>query len=201
MRLFTQTALDFIFPPREEELRIRTLTTDEVLTLHTPQYRGEITSLLPFTHPIVQALIHEAKFWHNTHAQTILADVLATYIATTIDAPFILTSIPLSEQRLRERGYNQVSEIIKKQPALTHQTILKRTRNTVPQTSLDRSKRQANMHEAFACITTAMIQDMHPDTHIIIVDDVTTTGATLIAAKTTLQQHTKHRISCVALAH
>jgi ComF family protein len=92
--------------------------------------------------------------------------------------PDMLCAVPLGEQRLAQRGYNQAWEIAK--PLAKHLGIglapklLQRTRETGAQTALHPDQRQKNVRHAF--LTTS---DDLQGKHVGVVDDVMTTGATL----------------------
>jgi ComF family protein len=114
----------------------------------------------------------------------------------------ILCAVPLGEQRLRDRGYNQALEIAK---PLSFQLgitlcpqLLYRRHDTVPQSSLHPDDRQKNTRNAFA---------LNPDSvelvrgmHIGVIDDVMTTGATLQEIATLLTSFGAKRVSNYVLA-
>jgi ComF family protein len=100
--------------------------------------------------------------------------------------------IPLAAPRLAQRGFNQALEITKQllQPAGTARAALRtdmlvRTRDTAPQVGLDRAQRQRNMLHAFA-IEPAQAAQIS-GARVVLVDDVTTTTATLCAAASALR--------------
>ena len=102
---------------------------------------------------------------------------------------FLLLPVPLHSKRERERGYNQAEllarEISKQRgiPIAPH-NLLKRIIHTNPQAQTKtRKNRLANVANAFAVNNTYPIQDKI----IILVDDITTTGATLNSAAKTLK--------------
>lgn len=201
MRMIVQKLLDFIFPPRNEELCVRSLSLIELTDHYACIHTNNTYALLPFTEPIVSALIHEAKFWHNARAQQLLAAILELHLEKLPPARYLLVPIPLSRQRYKKRGYNQVHEILRAQHTYSTQQLLTRTRHTVPQTDLSRSDRLHNMKDAFTCTSLRTLQHLPATTHLILIDDVTTTGATLQAAKIAMQQCTNLPITCIALAH
>jgi ComF family protein len=96
--------------------------------------------------------------------------------------------IPLSANRLRERGFNQALQIAKQLLASRAQKstiqlrtdLLVRTRDTPAQVGLGRSERQRNMLHAFAVEPSLAAQVQ--GARIVLLDDVTTTTATLSAA-------------------
>lgn len=91
----------------------------------------------------------------------------------------LIVTVPLFSKKYRERGYNQ-SELLAQSLAEElvlpwDKTSLKRTRNTVSQTTLGRKGRLENMTGAFACINRKAVYRKT----ILLVGDVATTGATL----------------------
>ena len=195
-----QALLDIIFPPRKEELLVRTATTPQALRCLEPQIIDtEILALTPFSAPLLQALIHENKFHHNTKAARLLGTLLATHLEGY--SPHTLLPIPLSKKRYRERGFNQVTSIIKKSGGVYREDILYRNRHTVPQTTLSRTGRLKNLTGAFS-VNTSALQTIPSDHTLLIIDDVSTTGATCKAAKEALHRAAPERkVVCIALAH
>ncbi len=104
----------------------------------------------------------------------------------------LIMPVPLSRQRLRERGFNQALEIARPLArALTlplDATSLTRPRETLPQSRLPWRARKGNVRHAFACS-----RDLAGHT-VIVVDDVMTTGATLDAVARTLKDHGALRV-------
>ncbi len=94
-----------------------------------------------------------------------------------------LIPVPLGARRARERGYNQSERIAAALGTLTGAPvrcdILRRTRDTRTQTALTPEERQANRAGAFACRGAQGLA-------AVLVDDVFTTGATLLAAASAL---------------
>lgn len=192
--------LDIIFPARETELLIRNFKNDTDLYSIGNYYRCIFLS--DYQNPVIHALIIENKYHHNPEATAQLAKLLDTYIGT-ITNQTLLIPIPLSTQRLKDRGYNQVTEILNKSASKQISTkILTRTRDTRAQTDLNRLARTKNVSGAFACTKPELLKNI-VDTSIILVDDVVTTGSTLNEARAQLQPylHPTSQLICVALAH
>ena len=196
--------LDFIFPPRDTQQRVRELSYKIVSPLYSLRVHESIHYLLPYQTETVRALIKENKFYGNTQAAALLAGTLAQYLKETPNRSVVLVPIPLSTLRKKTRGYNQVEQILRQLPPLAGVTIntavLSRTKDTLAQTTLQRQARLKNMKGAFIAKAP---KDLFEQCTIVIIDDVVTTGATLRAARASLvaHLHPSATIICLALAH
>ncbi|HWU24684.1 MAG TPA: hypothetical protein VN086_02935, partial [Candidatus Paceibacterota bacterium] len=158
--------LDSVFPPRETELIVREASYERLMESLSPVVRGQgrqaSVSLFSYADPCAKACIVEAKFEDNMRAAELLGgalyeflyEFLAEHQSYDVASPFIIP-LPLSADRLRERGYNQTERIVhhalRQSLAATSDTsLLIRTRPTVPQTSLTGRARQTNVSGAFA---------------------------------------------------
>lgn len=97
-----------------------------------------------------------------------------------------LVPVPLGSRRRRRRGYNQSERLAQALSGLTglpvNEHLLVRARETRSQTALTPEARQANIAGAFAAAAEAGEQ------RVVLVDDVFTTGATLLDAARALRQ-------------
>ncbi|MFA5997885.1 MAG: phosphoribosyltransferase family protein [Candidatus Paceibacterota bacterium] len=198
--------LDFLFPPRVDEIAVRKVSVDAFLALVVPRVvpetRPETVAILSFANERVRAAIHEAKYHGSSRAFELLATALADYLRDADDGyrkPLIIP-VPLGAARRKERGFNQVEEIAQRAanelgiPVDT--TLLIRTRETTSQVSLQRREREKNMRGAFGAA-----HSIDPSHTYIVIDDVITTGATLQSAIDTLAGAGAKRIISLALAH
>ncbi len=208
--------LELLFPPRADERIIRACSEDEFLSLLDPELIPigggmSAASLLPFTNDRVRAAVHEAKYRGSERGFTLLATALAEYMREMTNDGFgfkkyVLVPIPLGAARRKERGFNQVEEVLRRAVAILKSdasaapeidaTLLSRTRDTVSQVSLPRTQRLRNMHGAFVA--------NHPTDATctyIICDDVLTTGATLSAACSALAAAGALDMLLVGFAH
>jgi ComF family protein len=98
-----------------------------------------------------------------------------------------LVPVPLSPSRLRERGYNQSAELARALGALwrvpVREDLLERVRATKTQTRLTPGERHRNVSGAFR---TRADRDALRGRHLVLVDDVVTTAATLNACAAAL---------------
>lgn len=200
--------LELIFPPRSDEAALRDLSSDDLLTILSPLLipatRPETTTLLPFSETRVRSAIHEAKYHGNTKAFELLALVLAEYLYDEMNiGKTIIVPIPLGKERRKERGFNQVEEIVRRalrnldtEQYILETDLLKRVNETASQISLPREKREENMRGAFVATFPA-----DPAHTYLLVDDVLTTGATLQAAIDALTKAGARHVIPLALAH
>jgi predicted amidophosphoribosyltransferase len=202
--------LDAVVPPRESERAVRRATLDELCILMRPfliESAGvPVTALLPYRSPLVQAAIQEAKFHRNTRATLLLGGVLRDYLLELsseeagLSRKVVLIPIPLSQKRRAERGYNQVEKILAAARGADtdvplDSSLLSRARDTLPQTTLTREARLKNMNNAFVSAPA------DPSVTYVVIDDVTTTGATLRDAVRALTDAGATHIIPLALAH
>lgn len=126
-----------------------------------------------------------------------LADVLAKEMAPLLpDAYDFLVPVPLHKNRLRERGYNQSELLVRSLSSISGlpwQKSIQRVRDTPHQTGLGRAERLQNLHNAFTCSAFAQVKGKK----VILIDDVFTTGTTLLACAKVLHQNgAKAVVSC-----
>lgn len=167
-------------------------------------YRGGVAICAPYRDPYVRACVHECKFHQNRVAARLLGELFADWIdmhSLPIDA---IVPTPLSRKRMRSRGHNQVATILNEyekyteSPPRIYPHALTRIKNTQPQTELSKEIRKKNVRGAFALNTT--YADKLRGAHIVLIDDVATTGATMRAAREALAEAKPASITCVALA-
>jgi len=112
----------------------------------------------------------------------------------------LVVPVPLHPRKLRERGYNQTAllaaEIAKTARARFAPRALLRTRDTTAQASLDRDARRVNLRGAFRARDPLKIKGKH----VLLVDDVATTGSTLRACLEALREAGASRVTTIVLA-
>jgi ComF family protein len=150
----------------------------------------------------VQELVHAFKYRENKYLAYYLGRMagrkfLQHNISHTID---YIIPIPLHKKRLRERGYNQAEWIAKgvasilKKPIDT--TTLIRSEYNETQTKKNLFDRWKNVHYVFKTTHAQHVNQKH----VLIVDDVITTGATIESAANTLLSDVSVDISLLSIA-
>lgn len=111
----------------------------------------------------------------------------------------MIVYVPLAHKRQRQRGYNQSREIAVGVSAVTgipmNDKAVVRTSYQGSQTHLDRWRRQENVENVFRLNNSAGLTGKH----ILIIDDVVTTGATVIACAKAMMTVDKVRFSVLSL--
>jgi ComF family protein len=113
----------------------------------------------------------------------------------------LFVPLPVHEARRRERGYDQAELLAAAAAAglgLPWEAALARTRATVPQYRLDRRRRATNVRDAFE--VRAGWTPRVAGRWVVLVDDVVTTGATLVAAAEALLDAGALAVSAVTVA-
>lgn len=146
-------------------------------------------------------LIAQFKFHHQPGWARPLATLMrsAPWVEDTLAQADWVLPMPLSTQRLAERGYNQSLLLAQHLcPAKTQAHWLLRTRHTPAQRTLPRSERLANLTGALAVdpLQTHAIRGRK----VVLVDDVMTSGASLYTAAKALREAGAQHISAVVLA-
>ena len=160
---------------------------------------------LPFEYaePIA-GFIQALKFHGDWRYGRVLGALLAaTRAASGVALPQAVLAVPLHATRYRERGFNQ-AELIAQSAArwlslpLVHH-VLRRSRATIAQTTLDAARRRSNLRGAFELHERVWRGSALPR-HVAIVDDVVTTGATLADAVRVLRSAGVHTVEVWAIA-
>ncbi len=172
------------------------------LCLQNNPIQQRTLALFDYHFPITP-LIQQLKNNRPLLLADLFGKLLVSAVKTTYEGdslPQALIPIPLHRKRLSQRGHNPsaligfFAEQQLKIPCL-HQ-VCKRIKNTPPQRGLNHEQRQKNLRNAFQL---QQIDALKGITHIALLDDVVTTGATTQALAQVLKPHVERiDIWCVA---
>lgn len=132
----------------------------------------------------IRKLIKDFKYYNNILFQKVLGDFLFDKILSKYsdnNFPEVIIPIPSYKRKLRTRGYNQSIELArylsKKLNIPLDLNYIIKIKDTKSQVGLDREARLQNLKESF------VIKKIKNYNHIVIIDDVVTTGATVLNIK------------------
>jgi ComF family protein len=155
---------------------------------------GETLWSLFFYRSPVDRLITQLKFARDPAPSRVLAMLMARELRALADPrPACILPLPLHPRRLRERGFNQCELIARqlgRRLALpVHAGLLERRRHTQAQSSLSARARAANVIGAFG-----LRGGVSLPRHVVLLDDVITTGSTLSEAARVLREAGVERV-------
>jgi len=163
------------------------------------EYKGIIKDAIPLFK--YHSKLSVAKVFEYLLFETFLCH----YAQSPID---LIIPIPLHSQKLRKRGFNQAFLLVRNFVAQYQRTFgqppgwkidahsLERIKKTQPQTGFDVNQRKANLKNAFKVVN----QNAIVHKHILLIDDVFTTGATCNEAARTLLKHGAKKVDALVLA-
>ncbi len=152
---------------------------------------------------VMQQLLHDLKYRGNREIGRYFGRRMGTCLlqypsADPVDA---LVPLPMFLQKEKKRGFNQADTICEGIAAVTGLPLIKnavvRKENAATQTRKNRAERWENIKGRFQLVAENKVAGKH----LLLVDDVITTGATLEACGTELLRAPDTRLSVVALAY
>jgi ComF family protein len=174
---------------------------------------SDIMALYDYRDPIIKKAIWQLKYYHSPYLGQKLGLILYEGFLEEIiniqifsqGSPILVIPVPISAERKKDRGYNQ-SEIIAKNFCLAANSnifdlannIIFKNKITVAQAKIkNRNERLKNIKGAFEIKNSALIKNRT----IIIIDDVTTTGGTILEIIKILKKAGAKKIVGLAVAH
>lgn len=150
----------------------------------------------PWSNLVADFKFRQHPAWAASFAQLMRA---TPWVEPAIDAADALIPMPLSRQRLQERGYNQALLLARALEAhKVASDILLRVVDTPPQRTLPRNERLRSVRHAFA--VEPLQAHRIRNRRVLLVDDVMTSGASLHAAAQALRQAGAAHITALVLA-
>ena len=203
---FDFTPLDWIFPPRcivcKEIVGMRQAckhVCDACANMFTPINAAGAGGTAVYAYDSVRELIHEFKYRDKPRHAYGFAELMARRL-TVLNFNFsdfcALAPVPMHKKRERERGYNQAAVLARALSRLagapSFPRLLSRIKDTPQQSSLNHGARVENLKGAIAVNreTARAVETLCEKTGkgILLIDDVRTTGATLSACVTAINE-------------
>ncbi len=151
---------------------------------------------------IVQQIIHNLKYKGHEEIGTFFGNWFGSELNESLlykDIDIVLP-VPMHLKKLKKRKYNQVTEfgkcIANQLGALYRNDILIQQKETTTQTQKNRESRWLEKSKAYKIRDGAHFNNKH----LLLVDDVITTGSTIEACVKTLKKHQNCRVSIVSIA-
>ncbi len=175
----------------------------EIFDLETGELLSVGSAMIYEKNSLISRLIHGLKYEHQSDVYRYFVAPLRETLKLFWDpSQVMLVPVPLHHRRELERGYNQAELLAK---ALSQAwgvplvSGLVRVKETGSQALLERrSERQINMREVF--LPTPQLKVASKECAILLIDDIVTTGSTLLACRRALQSAGFHSIGALTLA-
>jgi ComF family protein len=151
----------------------------------------------------VQSMMHHFKYRGMQRIGNLLGNIAGNQLMknTIFNSVDVVIPVPLHKSRLKQRGYNQstcfAEGLAQKLNAVVTENNLVRLKATETQTHKSRFQRFDNMQDVFAVINPESLQNKH----VLLVDDIMTTGSTLEACGMELLKIKGLKLSIATIAY
>ena len=215
--------IDFVFPKSLAAKQLENMSVLEFLKKVEKDLENlkNIESLFSYKDPLVRDLIWELKYKRNRDALRIASEVLYDHLIEVVSERVlfypkerpVLVPIPISRQRRMKRGFNQMEVLIERILKIDVYPnskagrggifdydfgIIKKTKETIPQSKIkNRKERLENIKNCFKITNSEKAKGAY----IILIDDVTTTGATIREVEKILKEAGAKKITAFTIAH
>ncbi|MBU1178791.1 ComF family protein [Patescibacteria group bacterium] len=195
--MWINSILNLIFPEKcfgcgKEKILLCQKCAAKLPYPETEKNEPDIFGAASYESPVIKKLIKALKYKKAGRAAKPLAELLSSRLSPMFEVELrtlVIIPIPLSPKRLRERGFNQAELIARHLSEIMSVKILTnvlyKNRHTVSQVEIkDRQKRLKNLEGTFSVKNAELIKDKE----IFVLDDVSTTGATINEARRALKK-------------
>lgn len=194
-----------------QKMSLGGLTHPKCLSPHTAD---GLVSIFDYHDPRVADILIKGKYSFLPDVYKLLGAMVANAVKTNFPhlnaTTYTLTAIPLHKWRQRWRGFNQSAVLaeataqnlgfaatnVSSSAKATADSLLVRCKFTRTQKNLKKDERIKNLETAFALKPSA---DVHNQS-LILIDDVTTTGSTLLEAAKVLKRNGAKKVFCLTVA-
>lgn len=146
----------------------------------------KVSALFDFKAPI-NKLVHQLKYQQDIYVAKLFANMMLSHFNSTISYDVIIP-VPLTQQRLQQRGFNQSLEIAKtlaKESGMPlSYTTLSKSFDSKCQSSLSKDQRKRNLTASHFTVNKPIIGK-----RVLLIDDVVTTGITVTCIAGVLKKH------------
>mgnify|MGYP002626229539 CR=1 FL=1 len=211
MTAFADSLLDLLYPPKcafcRKPVRGKRMicpTCERDLPMADPEaQRRVIPNLAVCISPLyytgdVRMSLHRYKFQGAAAYYRIYAELMAECLTEQKLEPDLVTWVPLSRKRLRSRGYDQAKLLaaeVARRCGLPCEKTLEKIRNNPAQSgTANAEERQKNVQGVYRAVTSFAGE------HVLLVDDIVTTGSTLSEAAAVLIHAGADPVSGLTLA-
>lgn len=197
-----------LFLCKKCENKLDKISTEQLIIIYNEKFSNQnfIDSLISgynfITDNPIQSAIHSLKYQGNFNsAKFLITSIINDYSFLLNSAsPDLIIPVPLHYKKLKKRGYNQSAilckELTKQLSIKTEEKLLIRKKHTLSQTLFNLEERQKNVADAFQFRENCKIDGKT----ILLVDDVITTGSTILECAKILKQKKAKKIIAFSVA-
>jgi competence protein ComFC len=205
-----ERCVDLFFPPNETEKVLRKISVETIYLKCQKNITDseDIYSIFSYKDVFIKDAIYELKNNRNKYAIKLFGELLYTEIIYFLEESLLIsqdsieiTFIPQHKNTFLDKGYNQAKDLVeeiakKNKEVFIKLDVLKKIKKTKPQHEISNKKeRLKNLQDVFIC--TENISNKI----IILIDDVTTTGATIKEVRRQLLAAGASKVVCFTIAH
>ena len=163
-------------------------------------YFDELICLYPYK-GILKSKMLQLKFYQKTYLTRTFGDLVSYTIAKKNIKSDMIIPVPISNQRLRERGFNQAELISKTVSEIMNIKIethtLTKIKNNLKQSTLDLNQRNQNVSDVYEIKNSSKIKGKT----VILLDDIYTTGATMNECARILKKNGAAKVIAIAVLY